>query len=610
MKDERVWPTVVVGWILAVIVLVLVSVPQIAALVFPDPDDAMRMLEVRDWLAGQSWWDVGQHRLNGGDWPMHWSRLVDLPVAAWMVIFDPLLGQAASTRIAMVAVPLLTLLAVMVLTVELTRRLLGAEVARLAVLLTPICAPLLVQLRPLRIDHHGWQIVCALLAVVMLIGRPTRRSGLAIGGALATLVTISLEGLPISVAMAGVTALAAALDARRRPQAIAALLSLLGGVVALHVATRGPGMWAPACDAVAPAWIAAMAVAALGGAVALGLMRGRLTTLAGLAVAGAAGAVTVKLLAPICLAGPFATLDPIVYRLWYLNIEEGLPFWEQQYNWLSTGAGLVAGAIGAVLAFRQTEGEARERWLMAGAVQAAALVLALLVARAGATANALAIPGCAFILSRLLSKARAVPDVPRRVVALLGAYVAASPGLVVSAVLATGWQGSATAASPPGAAVVGSSAQAGPGGHQATLSVAPENMDVLSVLPPGPMFAPVDTAPEIIAETGHDAVAAGYHRGSHAIARVMTAFTSPPARARAIILASGAEYVVGCPGLNETQIYKRVAPDGLWARLERGERFDWLQPIAIPNSPVLAWRIIRPSHALGRQPLSMTALRS
>ena len=43
--------------------------------------------QVRDWMAGQSWFDVVQHRLNpplGVD--MHWSRLVDAPIAAIMSV--------------------------------------------------------------------------------------------------------------------------------------------------------------------------------------------------------------------------------------------------------------------------------------------------------------------------------------------------------------------------------------------------------------------------------------------------------------------------------------------------------------------------------------------
>ena len=45
-------------------------------------DDAMRLVQVRDLLAGQGWFDLTQYRLNPPDGvAMHWSRLIDLPIA-------------------------------------------------------------------------------------------------------------------------------------------------------------------------------------------------------------------------------------------------------------------------------------------------------------------------------------------------------------------------------------------------------------------------------------------------------------------------------------------------------------------------------------------------
>ncbi|HLW92521.1 MAG TPA: hypothetical protein VKS78_14645, partial [Roseiarcus sp.] len=47
---------------------------------FANTDDAMRMVEVRDWLAGQAWFDLHQYRLDppGGVF-MHWTRVLDVP---------------------------------------------------------------------------------------------------------------------------------------------------------------------------------------------------------------------------------------------------------------------------------------------------------------------------------------------------------------------------------------------------------------------------------------------------------------------------------------------------------------------------------------------------
>ena len=58
-----------------------------------DTDDAMRLVEAHDFLGGQNWFDLVQHRLNtpfGAE--MHWSRLVDLPEALLLALLRPLFG--------------------------------------------------------------------------------------------------------------------------------------------------------------------------------------------------------------------------------------------------------------------------------------------------------------------------------------------------------------------------------------------------------------------------------------------------------------------------------------------------------------------------------------
>ncbi|WP_375399003.1 hypothetical protein [uncultured Sphingomonas sp.] len=584
MTEPRLRGAVLVAWAVAAAVLALVSVRATTHLWFPDPDDAMRLLEVRDWLGGQSWWDVGQHRLNHGDFPMHWSRLVDLPLAAVLLVADPLFGSAAAIRIALVGVPLATLLAVMALGAELTRRTSDLATAKLSLLLAPLSVPLLYQLRPLRIDHHGWQIVLALAAVVLLVGKASARTGALIGLALATLLTVSLEGLPITVAILGVALLGWAFDPARRAQVLALLGTIVAAAVLLHAATRGPGMFAAACDALAPAWIAALAAGAVcaGAAVALS-PRSFVLRVALLGAAGVAALVTIRLAAPECLAGPFATLDPEVYRFWYRNVSEGLPVWEQEPGWaLLTISFPFAGFVGGVLAWRELAGAARIRWTIVLALALAAFVLSLLVMRSGATANALALPGGAWLLNRLLTPARRIGPVLPRTFATAGAFLAASPGLAVSAAISL----HAALVAPIPVHTTG------PRPRAVRMCYHGREIADLGRLPSALVFAPIDVSPTLIAWTSHRAIAGGYHRNSAAMKQVIDAFTADPATARAIVTASGATLLAACPGENEMELYKYAAPNGLWARLERGERFGWLQPVPLPGSPAMVWRIV------------------
>src|SRR6187431_1984928 len=72
-----------------------------------DTDDAMRLVTARDLLGGQGWFDNVQHRMNtpyGAE--LHWSRLLDLPIAGLLLLFGPIVGPAAATTLAAYVWPL------------------------------------------------------------------------------------------------------------------------------------------------------------------------------------------------------------------------------------------------------------------------------------------------------------------------------------------------------------------------------------------------------------------------------------------------------------------------------------------------------------------------
>ncbi len=80
-----------IAWAAVSALLLLTKLGAIRGLQLPDPDDVMRLVQVRDLYAGQSWFDMTQHRVdaaNGGV-AMHWSRLVDLPLLAIIAALAP-----------------------------------------------------------------------------------------------------------------------------------------------------------------------------------------------------------------------------------------------------------------------------------------------------------------------------------------------------------------------------------------------------------------------------------------------------------------------------------------------------------------------------------------
>ena len=66
------------------------------------------------------------------------------------------------------------------------------------------------------------------------------------------------------------------------------------------------------------------------------------------------------------------------------------------------------------------------------------------------------------------------------------------------------------------------------------------------------------------------------------------------AKAHSIIARRGIDYVLICPNLSESTIYRSRAPKGFYVQLSRGQVPDWLQPIELPkNSPYRMWRVVK-----------------
>src|SRR5215217_5521363 len=101
----------------------------------PDTDDNLRMMQVRGLLHGQGWFDLRQYRLNppfGAN--IHWSRLVDLPIAGLILLLRPLIGAAAAERWAVAIAPMLPYLLLLVSLALTARRLIGPAAYALALL--------------------------------------------------------------------------------------------------------------------------------------------------------------------------------------------------------------------------------------------------------------------------------------------------------------------------------------------------------------------------------------------------------------------------------------------------------------------------------------------
>lgn len=577
-------------WTALSIVLIVARWHAIVTIELRDTDDAMRMVQVRDLLAGQGWWDLTQYRVNpaGGGVLMHWSRIADAPLALGILLLRPLFGQPLAEQIVMTLWPLM-LGAALSVACTLGYRSLGGRRFACAVPFYLVAAGFIIlQLRPLRVDHHGWQIFFAMLIMGQALRPASGRAGLFAGLSAAALLAISIEGLPIVALFAGLAGLRWALHARDadRARLVGYLGGLAGGALLFQFLTRGPaglaGRW---CDSLSAPYIAAFAVAVL--AVFL-IARAdpsrrwvRVLTLGG---AGAMSAATLVGVEPLCAAGPFATLDPIVVKYWYAGVLEGQPLWASS---ITTAILVVVpsalGLAGASLAWRASAGaDDRRNWTTVIVALAGAAALSLLVLRSVGTAHLFALPGCAWLGLRIWDRARRIASpLPRVLASASVALTLPLPGGMAVA-------GAASLALPQ----LKAEQQEEVKGIPDLNCLDPATVAALNRLPQATILTPIDLGAPLLFWTHHAVVATPHHRGREAMADTLRIFIGDPAKAEALVRKQQATLVVYCPTANDFSTYRRASNADLAARLYAGRAPDWLERMPIPGNRRLAvWRV-------------------
>ncbi|HQS95625.1 MAG TPA: hypothetical protein PK823_03920 [Novosphingobium sp.] len=572
------WAAVLAVWLLGTALMLFAGWGGFSPAHFLDGDDALRLQQVRDLLAGQGWFDLTQYRIAPPDGvPMHWTRVVDLPIVAVIVLLRPVLGMAQAEVVAIVLVPLLTLLAAMALTVRLAARQFGARAGAIAALLVLTAVPASFRMMPLRIDHHGWQYVLALVALNGMASRSVLGGGVVAGLALALSLSISLEALPLTVIFAAVCALRLLRGDDRWLVSFMASLAL--GGLALFLMTRGWGDVADYCDALSPVHLAVFAWVAGVCGLLLPRLRARPPALsvAVLAIAGIGGAAIMGLRAPQCLsADAFGALDPLVKTVWLGSVVEGLPFWRQG---LVLGATMVLlpalGLLACWRLWRMAQGkDVREFWMDMALLLAGATLIGLLVARASAVACLFAAVPAAWQIEEQIARWSADRLLLRRLARVLLIMALFVPGAVV------GVAGSTFDTAKPKATSATKACN--------FAALAPE----IAAMPQATILSGLDIGPTLLVTSNHTVIATAHHRASAAMRDLIVAFLGPDHGARAIMARRGATLVVICPSGGEAGVYRKRAPDGFMAHLVKGRTPDWLEPVLVdPKSGVKVWRV-------------------
>ncbi len=568
---------------------VAIALPAINGGVFDamSTDDAMRLVQVRDWIGGQGWFDLFQHRLDPPGASMHWSRVVDVPLAALILLLRPLIGTHGAETVTLFLWPLLLFAAALGLVAAIAREMSGSVTTSqiTAVVLAVLSAPALIHFRPGAIDHHNAQIVL-LLALVLLTSQIEQSAvKAALGGLVASLsLAIGIEMLPaiaaIGLAVFGLFIWRGASVSRQIGAFGAALAasSLLLAPALLPL----PSLALPVCDAFGGPVLLLVA----GGGISLMIMAGidRLHSTLRLRLAtGAASAIALvgaflSLFAG-CLASPYAQLDPLVTSFWVDKVVESISL----ATMLQLAPQKVPGFYGfplmtmgfAAAALIRSNPLGRFRWILGIMTLAALIGLSVWEMRGAAAASMVAAPMFAASL------------------AILWPTLATGRSLILLAL----------AVSPASFAALGLSAkplidqvfkpQMTIAERDASTCQTVSDVASMTQLPKGRVMAPIDLGPMILADTDHAVFAAPYHRNNDGIVAMLKLMLAPGPTARQILSDRRVDYVVTCSAAPEQDLVK-LAPDGLAARLGRGETPDFLEPLDLdPTHKISVWRVRR-----------------
>jgi hypothetical protein len=133
-RDRFPWALLAAAWLVIGLGLIIGFRHLVLSGNFPDTDDYMRLQQVRDLMAGQGWFDLTQHRVAPpAGLPMHWSRLVDVPLLLFLVPLTPLIGAHNAEIVAVTGAPLLTLFALLGAVAVVMRRLNGLNTQSLLI---------------------------------------------------------------------------------------------------------------------------------------------------------------------------------------------------------------------------------------------------------------------------------------------------------------------------------------------------------------------------------------------------------------------------------------------------------------------------------------------
>lgn len=567
---------------------------QVMGYNLPDNDDAMRVLEVRDWFHGQAFYDLINHRLNppnGGD--IHWSRLSDLPLAFWEIILKPFV-PASKLEIMATAITPLFLGVIFAILVGLAAKRL-AKGNYIAVVLAAIFAfntsGILGYFNTGRVDHHGLQLIFLVLGLYGLV-RLDKLGAILSAFAIAGSLTVGLEATPVlAIYIAWVALVWGFRGDKARDVTIyfslyLAIFSIIGFLIDVPPERFLDGQ----NDRFS---IAQLAPLVIGGVLlfvsALTIKRQTILIRFIALVLIAFFVIITAMQYPVLLKKLYWQTSPLLQKIWIGVISETKPLYKEDvptlvilglFELCASAAVLLQIINVAVLRFwKNKENRDLDVWLLAGGL---VIILTLMAffwqLRVAGQAQTFAIIVATAIAADLFRTQKSM--IPGLIVLLL---VNPMNSMIANNIYFKYFFPHSNKAAAPSKYDIG--------GGSACRGAAP--MAELIKQPSGLIVAPIDLGAQILLVTDHKVLAAPYHRnqGNDTAYRI---FMQSSNDAHKKLKEINASYIAICTRSSENQTLINQNDKGLMADLVNNNAPKYLQQLPrAKGSNIILWKIVK-----------------
>ncbi|TCU18282.1 hypothetical protein [Rhizobium sullae] len=577
----RLWPSVLIYSGVLIAAIAAMKLPTATDYVGPDNDDGMRLVEVRDLLAGQGWFDLMQYRLGVGGTLMHWSRLVDLPLASLIRFFGLFLSTEKAETVALAVWPLSLIIPLMLAMAIAARRIGGIAAMHISLGLTALMVMTSGRFLPGAIDHHNVQLCLVAMMIAMLLDEKYRAWSYTIAGFCAALaIAIGVETTPVVAAVCITVAISWAWHGETYAAAAKAFgLSMALFISIFFFGTIPQRLYSTVtCDSLS---LGFYSLSATGGGLLLAvavcashLSRSlRFVALAGI---GAIVAVSALVIAPQCLHNPMNDLDPMLIELWLNGISEARSIIAMgRTEPYSLGAFYAVGLLGVgTCVFRIFHRDRVEVHLILLVLLGVSWAIALVQVRGAAFSNMISI----LPLALLIIDMRRFSNGERENIAAALCYI-----MVVLASVPAAW------------AVAGGFAEMQRETPEEKENAAKEDDETnscksrdavapLNTIPVGMIAASSEMGVPILRFTGQHVLTAPYHRNPQGMLTELHIGLSDPKEAQAFLRGAGVTMLAFCKDDPSTAALRKLKSEGLYAQLAKGNIPSYLRPFAKAKS--------------------------